>query len=243
MNRPLCMSTLSLMHKEDSAVLIVGASGGIGGALYRLFSPTRRVFGISSQVKNLPDWFATDYSSSSMAEIADKIHCRFSKIFICNGFLHGDGYFPEKRLIDVESTSMHAAYERNVVIPAMALRLFRSHIEQIRPAHCAVLSARVGSIGDNRAGGWYSYRCAKAALNMFVKTTAIELKRTNKKLVLVAVHPGTTQTGLSEPFLKRSARQRVSADQTALRIEHVVSHLDVSSTGGFYDWQGDIVEW
>ena len=237
------MSAASVMDREDGAVLVVGAAGGIGGALYRLFSPTRRVFGISSQVKDLPDWFATDYSSSSMAEIADKILCRFSKIFICNGFLHGDGYFPEKRLIDLDANSMHAAYERNVVIPALALRHFRSHIEQIRPAHCAVLSARVGSIGDNRAGGWYSYRCAKAALNMFVKTTAIELKRTNKNLVLVAVHPGTTQTGLSEPFLKRSARQRVSADQTALRIERVVSQLDVNNTGRFYDWQGDIVEW
>ena len=237
------MSIPSFMHPEDRAVLVVGASGGIGGALYRLFSSTRRVFGISSQSKDLPDWHATDYSSSSMAEIADKIDCRFSKIFICNGFLHGDGYFPEKRLIDVDANSMHDAFERNVVVPAMALRQFRSHIDQMGPAHCAVLSARVGSIGDNRAGGWYSYRCAKAALNMFVKTTAIELKRTNKNLVLVAVHPGTTQTGLSEPFLKRSTRQRVSADQTALRIEHVVSHLDVNSTGSFYDWQGDIVEW
>ena len=138
---------------------------------------------------------------------------------------------------------MHVAYERNVVIPAMALSQFRTHIEQLRPSYCAVLSARVGSIGDNRAGGWYSYRCAKAALNMFVKTTAIELKRTNNKLVLVAIHPGTTQTEMSEPYLKRSTHQRVSADQTARRIEHVVSRLDVTSSGGIYDWQGDIVEW
>ena len=231
------------MNSEDSPVLIVGASGGIGSALYRFFSSSRRVFGISSQAKDLPDWYLTDYTASSLAEIAERIHCRFSKIFICNGFLQGDGYFPEKRLIDVEANSMHVAYERNVVIPAMALRQFRAHIEQLRPSYCAVLSARVGSIGDNRAGGWYSYRCAKAALNMFVKTTAIELKRTNNKLVLVAIHPGTTQTEMSEPYLKRSTHQRVSADQTARRIEHVVSRLDVTSSGGFYDWQGDIVEW
>ena len=231
------------MRDPAGPALIVGASGGIGGALYQHLSRERRVVSISSQAKCRADWFESDYSESSLENISESVDCRFSLIIICNGFLHGDGLMPEKRVVDLEPQSLALAFERNAIIPSMVLKHFRTHIEQVREAHCGVLSARIGSIGDNRSGGWYSYRCSKAALNMIVKTLAIELGRTHKNLALVALHPGTTQSNLSDPFLRRSSHQRASAKITAQRIERVLTSLTPLDSGGFFDWQGNPVQW
>ncbi len=223
--------------------LIVGASGGIGSALYLQLRDTHRVFAISGQTQEFPDWFVSDYSENSLKEIAREIDCRFDLVFICNGFLHNESHAPEKRLSRIEPDAMHTSYERNVVIPAMVLRYFYNHFYRERPTVCALLSARVGSIGDNRTGGWYSYRCAKATLNMLVKTSATELERTYKHLTLVALHPGTTQSALSAPFLRQGSHRWVSADETAQNLERVATALDPTDTGRFYDWRGEPVEW
>ena len=223
--------------------LVVGASGGVGGALYSFLSKERRVVAVSSQARKGRDWFETDYSEDSLKQIADNMDSRFSLVFICGGFLHGEGVMPEKRLIDLSPRAMEMAFRKNAITPSMILKHFRAHFEQIRPAHCAVLSARIGSIGDNRSGGWYSYRSSKAALNMIVKSTAIELKRTHKELCLVAMHPGTTESKLSDPFLKRGTHPSVKAEVTARRLLDVVSGLGPEDSGGFFDWQGQNVEW
>ncbi len=180
-----------MIDDRNSNALVVGASGAIGEALYRLLGQNHRVFAVSSQNREVPDWYSSDYSAHSLERIAATIPCRFDVIFVCNGALHGEGHSPEKRLSRLDADAMHWAYEKNVVVPAMVLRYFQEHFHQERKTVCALLSARVGSIADNRSGGWYSYRCAKAALNMMVKTTALELQRTHKFLTLVALHPGT----------------------------------------------------
>lgn len=223
--------------------LIVGASGGVGGALYNLLSKERRVVAVSSQARERSDWFETDYSEDSLKDIAQHLDSRFPLVFICGGFLHGEGIMPEKRLNDLSPKSLETAFRKNAIVPAMVLKSFRPHFEQVRPAHCTVLSARIGSIGDNRSGGWYSYRSSKAALNMIVKSAAIELKRTHKELCLLAMHPGTTQSNLSDPFLKRGSHPSVSAEVTAQRIINVVSGLGPEDSGGFFDWQGNTLEW
>ena len=223
--------------------LVVGASGGVGGALYNLLSKERRVVAVSSQARARSDWYETDYSETSLNEIAGHLDSRFPLTFICGGFLHGDGIMPEKRLDDLSSSALETAFRKNTIAPAMALKSFRPYFDQSQPARCAVLSAKIGSIGDNRSGGWFSYRSSKAALNMIVKSAAIELKRTHKELCLVAMHPGTTQSNLSDPFLKRGTHPSVSAEVTAQRIVDVVSGLGPENSGGFFDWQGDTLEW
>ena len=116
-----------------------------------------------------------------------------------------------------------------------------------RPALCllgvlAVLSAKVGSIGDNRLGGWYSYRASKAALNQLVRTAAIELRRHNREGVCVALHPGTVETALSAPFAKAGLDAR-SPDVAAREVLAVLDRLDAASTGGFFDHRGAVIEW
>jgi NAD(P)-dependent dehydrogenase (short-subunit alcohol dehydrogenase family) len=141
-------------------------------------------------------------SPDSIAVAADSLRQQGSwhLIVIATGMLSGPTGAPEKRLADLNAAHMAASFTINTIGPALALAHFSQLLPKNEPGVLAVLSAKVGSIGDNRLGGWYSYRASKAALNMLLKTASIEMARTHPKAVLAALHPGTVDSALSAPF-------------------------------------------
>jgi NAD(P)-dependent dehydrogenase (short-subunit alcohol dehydrogenase family) len=144
-----------------------------------------------------------------MYRVRCPVRARLLKLIICNGILHTDEISPEKRLEDISASSMREILNVNTVIPLLWLAKLAPLLKSKNTCRVAILSARVGSIEDNRSGGWYSYRASKAALNMLIKTAAIELRRRAPNVKLIAFHPGTTDTRLSKPFPEISARGKV----------------------------------
>ena len=186
--------------------LVVGVSGAIGNALVdalRSDAAAPTVLGLHR--RSVPPVDFDDPDTVARAAAALEGEAPFHLIVIATGVLHraegprGAAQRPEKRLADLDAAAMLAAFQANTVGPALVLRHFAPRLD-VQRGVLAVLSAKVGSIGDNRLGGWYSYRASKAALNMVVKTAAIECARRQPNAVLVALHPGTVRSALSQPF-------------------------------------------
>jgi NAD(P)-dependent dehydrogenase (short-subunit alcohol dehydrogenase family) len=137
---------------------------------------------------------------------------------------------------------MARAFAVNASGPALLMKHFLPLLPRQGKAVFATLSARVGSIGDNRLGGWYSYRASKAALNQFVRAASIELHRRSKDAICVALHPGTVDTRLSAPFGKEGLNVR-SPDEAAAELLAVIDGLDAEANGGFFDYRGEPVPW
>ena len=238
----------------NESVLVIGAGGGIGAALVAqwLATGTTRVIAISRQPApaglSSPDlhWLCCDYSDEQMAaavariaELAPRPH----RVVICNGMLHQGEIQPEKRLEALNLAVMTRLYQTNALLPlrwiSQLLPLFGRE-----PCTLAVLSARVGSIGDNRAGGWYGYRASKAALNMLLKCAAIELARRATGVKLLAFHPGTVDTQLSRPFHANVPAGNVqSPEQVADHLVQLMNRLQPDGELSFLDWQGKPIEW
>ena len=217
--------------------LIIGASGGIGSALAaELRARGAQVVGLSRSGEGLD---ITD--EASVEAHLGALEGSFDGIIVASGALEIDGAAPEKTIKAVTAQAMADQFAVNAIGPALVLR----HVARLLPREgrsvCAVLTARVGSIGDNRIGGWTSYRAAKAAANQIVHTTAIELARTHPDLVCVAIHPGTVETPFTQKYLGR--HPAVPADEAAQNILSVLEGLTPGQTGGFYDWAGAQVAW
>ena len=208
--------------------LIIGASGGIGAAL--VASAAGDVVGLSRSVDELDLM-----DEASIRRVLGGVDGVFDRIVIATGALG----VPEKSLVAMDSVAMADVFAVNAIGPAMVLREVP---RLLAPAGCvAVLSARVGSIGDNQIGGWHSYRASKAALNQIVRGAAIELSRTHKGSICVALHPGTVAT----PFTAKYAghHRTVSADEAAANLWRVIEALSPDQTGGFFDYAGEVVPW
>merc|ERR1712146_57690 len=158
---------------------------------------------------------------------------------------------PERSIQSIDRSWLEHSIQTNLVghvmvtqavIPFMK-RTKKSEIDSQRPAKIINLSARVGSIGDNSLGGWYSYRMSKAALNMFTKTSSIELKRWN--IFCMSIHPGTTDTDLSKPFQKNIKPETLlTVQQSVQKMLNVIdSNDDMGQTGSFYAYDGSKIEW
>ncbi len=160
------------------------------------------------------------------------------------GLLHGDGLSPERRLADIKPDSLLASYAVNAIGPILVAKHFQSLLAHGERAVLATLSARVGSIGDNRLGGWYAYRAAKAAQNQLMRTAAIELARRARELIVVSLHPGTVETGLSAPFRGNVAAEKLFTPAFAAeRLLAVIAGLGKDASGGFYAWDGQPIPW
>ncbi|MFM5166485.1 SDR family NAD(P)-dependent oxidoreductase [Aeromonas veronii] len=238
----------------SEGIVVIGASGGIGAALvtHWLAAGVGPVIAISRQ--HAPaglsspglHWLYCDYSDEQMAtavariaELAPKPH----RVVICNGILHQGEIQPEKRLEAINLDAMTRLYQTNALLPlrwiSQLLPLFGRE-----PCTLAVLSARVGSIGDNRAGGWYGYRASKAALNMLLKCAAIELARRAPGVKLLAFHPGTVDTQLSRPFHANVPPRNVqSPELVADHLINLMNRLQPDGELSFLDWQGKPIEW
>lgn len=236
--------------------VIVGAHSAIARAMlerwlpdYELITVSRQpqeslgIAGACSGVRHRH--YVSDYSASSLAEVAQTLEGEdIQRIFCCVGTLHDAQVFPEKKLTQLEADHLHHYFEVNTVIPAMVLKTFAPLIARSQRGVIAFLSAQIGSISDNRLGGWYGYRASKAALNMLIKTASIELARTHKQMCIVAMHPGTTESPLSEPFQPRIASHRLyTPDQTAERLDKIMQRLTPEDSGQLYHWDGSVLPW
>ena len=182
--------------------IVIGSSGAIGAAVLQLLAANPRcgrVVGLHRG--SVPP---IDFNEPQSIDVAAQTLAGggpFHLIINATGSLHGDGYMPEKRLADLAADRMVQSFQINAIGPALVIKQFARLMAPDR-AVFALLSAKVGSISDNRLGGWYSYRASKAALNMLIKTAAIELTRSNRNSVLVAFHPGTVASRLSQAGLE-----------------------------------------
>ncbi|NMM37946.1 MAG: SDR family NAD(P)-dependent oxidoreductase [Glaciimonas sp.] len=221
--------------------LVIGASGTIGAAFVDLLRDSPRcasVHGLHRHSTPRLD-FADE---NSIADAARKLATgpRYHLIINAAGMLHNQSFMPEKRLADLNYTQMQAIFQVNTFGPALMLRHFTPLLDDER-AIMAMLSAKVGSISDNRLGGWYSYRASKTALNMLIKTAAIEVARHQKNSVLVALHPGTVNSRLSRPF--RGEIIGRPANDAAADMLRVLDTLTPSDSGSFKSYNGAELPW
>ncbi|MFZ6731720.1 SDR family NAD(P)-dependent oxidoreductase [Undibacterium sp. Ji42W] len=226
---------------QDFRALVIGASGGMGAAfveLLRMQDQCGVVECLHRQSQPVLDFASED----SIAEAASVMKQRgpFHLIINATGLLHTGDFMPEKKLADLHYAQMQATFLVNTFGPAMLLRHFAPLLHKQRGV-MAMLSAKVGSIEDNHLGGWYSYRASKAALNMMIKTAAIELKRTHPDAVLFALHPGTVNTALSQPFRGASIGRPVA--QAASEMLAVINSMQSAQSGEFYTYAGETLPW
>ncbi len=238
-----------------SNAIIVGSQGGIGSALVSQLGQSKsfdKIFCLSRQPSSSNDKrlisIDCDITDTESVELSkEKISAQVAKIdlvIIATGILHGDRIKPEKRMEDIEIPNMQQVFAINTFAPILLAKTFSPLMNTQTPAVLAAVSARVGSIGDNRLGGWYSYRASKAALNMYFRTLAIEMKRRNPKLVVTLLHPGTTDTRLSAPFQKNVPEGKLfPPEKTANYLLGVVDGLTPEDSGNFYAWDGKQIEW
>ena len=218
-------------------ILLIGNSGGIGSALQSAWtSQGCEVTGLS---RSHHGFDITD--EISVNRHLSELNTQFDIIFIATGGLSAANSKPEKSLSDLTQLFLQKQFLLNAAGPALILKHSKKLLRKDVTTIVAVLSARVGSIGDNRLGGWYSYRASKAALNQIIHSAAIELKRSHPKSICVALHPGTVRTAMTEKYVGNN--KSVSTDESAKNLLRVINHLKQDQTGLFFDWAGKRIEW
>jgi len=244
------MNNAAKQRQADTTALILGASGGLGHALRQCLLESGQythVLAVSrADCCRDEDWFQADITDDAeLAGVAERIGNRHDHIDLminCVGMLgDGDRVQPEKSLRDFNAGNLQRLMHVNAYAPLAALRVFSPLLRKADSARAAVLSAKVGSIGDNRLGGWHSYRMSKAALNMGLRNAAIELGRYRNGPTVVAIHPGTTLTELSAPYVGR--HQHRSAKSSAEHILSVIADLQPEDSGYFFNWDGAQLPW
>ncbi len=242
-----------------SRAAVIGATGGIGraiierlvdsGSFERIHALSRSGTGKtrpgapSSVSEHRLDFDDPRTIGEAAAAVADEGPLDF--VFIATGILHdGDAIQPEKSMRDIEADRLERVFAINTIGPVLVAKHFLPLMRPKRRTVFAALSARVGSISDNRLGGWIAYRSSKAALNMALKTLSIEQARSRPESIVVALHPGTVRSALSEPFTERVPDDKLfSPEKAAEHLLAVVDGLEADDTGGFFAWDGKPVSY
>jgi NAD(P)-dependent dehydrogenase (short-subunit alcohol dehydrogenase family) len=235
-------------------VAIIGASGGIGAALTNVIcreNPRARVHAFSRrQLTSIPDNAISSTieleNESSIAGAATRVFRQtgaLDMVFVATGLLHdGEDIEPEKSWRSLNARSLEKIIRVNTVGPALVAKHFLSLMKRDAKSVFACLSARVGSIEDNRLGGWYAYRASKAALNMIIKTLSIELSRSNSRAICVGLHPGTVNTSLSKPFQGNVRPGKLLQPENAsMTLLTVVDNLTTADSGKIFSWDGSVI--
>jgi len=232
------MADLSSFPAPGSAV-VIGAAGGIGAALAGAITTSGRFSDVLalSRAGDPPLDLLDEASVAAAAERLGALGAPPRLIFDATGFLHDDRFRPEKSWRELDPAHLAHAFAVNAAGPALLMKHLLPHLPRDGKAVFATLSARVGSISDNRIGGWYAYRASKAALNQLVRCAAIELARTRKNAVCVALHPGTVDTGLSAPFAKAGLDVR-PPKAAAADLLAVIDVLTPERSGELIDQNG-----
>ena len=227
-----------MADSEDQAAVVIGASGGVGAAVASLLKASGRFAIVHALSRSGTGLDLEDEASiaAAAARVADGPPATL--VFVATGVLH-HGFEPERSWRALDADHMLRDYRINAVGPALVAKHFLPLMPRDRRAVFAALSARVGSIGDNRLGGWHSYRASKAALNMLLRNLAVELGRTHPKAVVAGLHPGTVDTGLSAPFQRGVRPERLfTAEHSADRLLAVIDGLTPADSGGVFAWDG-----
>ena len=212
--------------------IVIGASGGLGAALADRLSRDHDVTRLSRSADGLD---VTD--PASVERLVGGAPGPWDVAMVATGILAPPGHAPEKALAAIDADAMARTFAVNAVGPALVLKALAPNLAP--DARVGVLTARVGSIGDNRMGGWHAYRASKAAANMIVRGAAIEIARKRPGAVVAALHPGTVET----PFTQGYKAEKLTADESARRLLEVLMALTPDQTGTFRDHAGAAVEW
>lgn len=227
---------------ERSAV-IIGARGGIGAALADAleqdpsYAHVTRLHRQSALPVDILDEASIAAAAASLADTSPPVDL----VIVATGLLHSATKGPEKSLRELDPDWMMENYRINAVGPALVAKHFLPIMAKQGPICFAALSARVGSISDNRLGGWHSYRASKSALNMFIRNIAIEWQRKNPQSVIVGLHPGTVETALSAPFKGNPAHERFSPARAAGDMLGVLQGLAPEQSGQIFAYDGSFV--
>lgn len=237
-----------------SSALVFGASGAIGYALAARLVDEGRYDAVYAGVRD-PSARVTPGARRILFDLMDEgsiaAACAApaappALVLVATGMLHDParGIMPEKALRDLDPARLAHLFAINSIGPALIAKHSLSRLPRDRRVVFAALSARVGSIADNRLGGWHGYRASKAALNMLIRNLSIELARTHPLAVVAALHPGTVESPLSAPFLRpASPRQAQTADQSASRLLTVIDQLQPGDSGKLFAWDGAPIPW
>lgn len=222
--------------------LVIGSSGGIGRAMTDRLGADDRFESVATLSRSADGLDITDEASvAAAAHRLSEMHGTFDLIINATGALTIDGVGPEKTIKAINPDAMMRQFLVNTVGPALLLKHFHGLLPRHSRSVFASLSARVGSIGDNRLGGWISYRAAKAAQNQIIKTASIEIARTHPGSIIVALHPGTVATELSQTFTH--GHETMTPDVAAEKLLAVIDDLEPAQTGRFFSYDGNPIEW
>ncbi len=232
--------------------VVFGASGGVGRAFVEALAADPAVATVTAVSRRPASWasprvvplLADLLDEASIAAAAEACRARAPRlVIVATGILHGSDLRPEKALQEIDPARLARVFAINATGPALVLKHFAPLLPGKGKAVIAALSARVGSISDNRLGGWYAYRASKAALNQFVRTTAIEVGRRWREACIVGLHPGTVATQLSEPFRGNVPPGRLfTPSQSAGELLAVIDRLGPADSGRCFAWDGSIVD-
>lgn len=248
-----------MFFQQRRKILVIGATGGIGSAMSRLLLEQGHELFITSrdtaneQFASLEKYAEQQAQSLSLLEMdlssqgsiaaafnrlagqTDRLHL----VMNCTGLLHDASMQPEKKLEDLEMENLQRSFQVNSSAPLLIARYALPLLQHDEPSVLANMSARVGSISDNRIGGWYAYRAAKAAQNMATRSLAIELQRRSKNTIVVGLHPGTVDTGLSQPFQSSvKPGQLQTPEQATQHLYTVINRLGSADSGKVFAWDG-----
>ena len=241
-----------------SSAIVIGAGSTIGKALCEQWQKNEgidSVIAVSRQSlagaradgENQVQFIRTEYDEQSIGQAVEKIQAltrSISRVCICNGILHNNDVWPEKRIEELNSDALTEVFTINSIVPILWLKALLPLVKSENDCIISVFSARIGSIDDNRTGGWYAYRASKAALNMLLKTAAIEFARRAANVKLIAFHPGTTDTPLSKPFQRSVKKENLfTAEYVAEKLAHVMDVQAVDGQCSFVDWENKAIAW
>ena len=232
-------------------VAVIGSSGAIGNSISKLLKSEISVESVynfsrsaisesSEKEKNI---YIDIENEDSIIESIKKIpkDIKFDLIFVATGILHNDeDIYPEKSIKDISGNKLKKVLMVNTIGPALIGKYFIPFLNKNNRNVFAFLSARVGSISNNKIGGWYSYRASKSALNQIIKNFSIEIKRSNPNSIFVGLQPGTVKSNLSKPFQKNvNSKNLFSPDYSAKKLLDVISNLSIEDTGKLFAWDGE----
>jgi NAD(P)-dependent dehydrogenase (short-subunit alcohol dehydrogenase family) len=217
--------------------VVIGASGGLGAAFADLLAADHQVDRVT-RLSRATGFDLTDPASITAAAAA--LSSPPDLVICATGLLHAEGLAPERDLKHLDHQAFARAFAVNATGPALVAQAFLPLLPKGRKSLFAALSARVGSISDNRLGGWHAYRASKAALNQILRTIAIEQARKNPDNVVLGLHPGTVDTGLSKPF-QRNVKMLFSPAESASHLLRVIDAATPAESGKLFDWQGEAI--
>lgn len=226
----------------SGTAVVIGASGGIGGAFHDALVDEGTYAHVHGFARSFDGDRRIDIEDEGSVAAAAALIAKgppVDLLFVATGILHDGDRGPEKAFRDIDPAWLARVYAVNTIGPALVLKHFLPLLAKTGKPVVAVLSARVGSITDNRLGGWHGYRASKAALNMIVRGAAIEAQRHNGRSIVVALHPGTVDTALSKPFQANvPAGSLFAPDRAAVQLLDVIEGLGVTDSGKMFAWDG-----